>query len=91
MFYNNYGYMTGSDTYDPGSLADGAGVTTTVTCTGAEVGDMAEAGFSNALQGISVTAWVSSGSTVSVRFQNESGGVLDLASGTLRVSANRYS
>lgn len=73
----------GSATYDPPSLADGAGVTTTVTVTGANVGDFAEAAFSNPLQGITVTAWVSAANTVSVRFQNESGGVLDLASGTL--------
>lgn len=72
-------------TYDPGSLADGAGVTTTVTVTGAALGDFAQASFSLDLQGITVTAWVSAANTVSVRFQNESGGVLDLASGTLRV------
>jgi hypothetical protein len=76
--------LTGSATYDPASLADGAGATTTVTVTGAALGDFAMASFSNALQGITVTAWVSAADTVSVRFQNESGGVLDLASGTLR-------
>lgn len=78
-------YRYGSATYDPGSLADGAGVTTTVTVTGAEMGFFARASFTNDLQGITLTAWVSAANTVSVRFQNESGGVLDLASGTLRV------
>lgn len=77
--------ITGSATYDPASLADGAGVTTTVTATGAALGDRAQATFSLDLQGITLTAWVSAANTVSVRFQNESGGVLDLASGTLRV------
>ena len=77
--------ITASATYDPGSLADGAGATTTVTATGAVLGDFALASFSLDLQGISVTAYVSAADTVSVRFQNESGGVLDLASGTLRV------
>lgn len=77
--------MTGSATYDPGSFADGDGVTTTVTVTGAALGDYIEGvSFSNNLQGITVTGWVSAANTVSVRFQNESGGVLDLASGTLR-------
>lgn len=80
-----YEWMTGSATYDPASLADGAGVTTTVTCTGAALGDYAIASFSLDLQGITLTAWVSSANTVSVRFQNESGGVIDLGSGTLRV------
>lgn len=78
------GYAQGSATYDPASLADGEGVTTTVTVSGAALGDFAIASFSNALQGVTVTAWVSATDTVSVRFQNESGGVLDLASGTLR-------
>jgi len=77
--------LNASVTYDPPSLADGAGVTTTVTATGAALGDFALASFSLDLQGISVTAYVSSANTVSVRFQNESGGTLDLASGTLRV------
>jgi len=73
----------GAATYNPASLADGAGATTTVTVTGAALGDFAEASFSLDLQGITMTAWVSAADTVSVRFQNESGGVLDLGSGTL--------
>lgn len=81
--------ITGSATYDPPSLADGAGTTTTVTATGAALGDFATASFSLDTQGITVTAWVSAANTVSVRFQNESGGTLDLASGTLRVFVER--
>lgn len=78
--------LLGSKTYDPASLADGAGATTTVTVTGAVLGDFVDrVSFSLDLQGITVTAWVSATDTVSVRFQNETGGVLDLASGTLRV------
>lgn len=78
---------TGNATYDPPNLADGAGVTTTVTATGAALGDFVESvSFSLDLQGISLTAWVSAANTVSVRFQNESGGALDLGSGTLRVA-----
>lgn len=77
--------LLGSTTYDPPSLADGAGTTTTVTVTGATLGDFADVSFSRDLQGISVTAYVSAADTVSVRFQNETGGTIDLASGTLRV------
>jgi hypothetical protein len=73
----------GSVVYDPPNLADGAGTTTTVTVTGVALGDLATVSFSLDLQGITVTAWVSAANTVSVRFQNESGGALDLASGTL--------
>jgi hypothetical protein len=74
-----------SATYDPASLADGAGVTTTVTCTGAVLGDAADCSFSLDLQGIVMTAYVSAADTVSVRFQNESTGTIDLGSGTIRV------
>jgi hypothetical protein len=77
------GFLSGSATYDPPNLVDGDGATTTVTVTGAALGDFVEASFSLDLQGITLTAWVSAADTVSVRFQNESGGALDLASGTL--------
>jgi hypothetical protein len=80
---------SGSATYNPPSLNDGDGVTTTVTVTGAVLGDFAEASFSNSLQGIMMTAFVSAADTVSVRFQNETGGVLDLASGTLRARVRK--
>lgn len=76
--------LTGSVTFDPPSLGDGAGTTTTVTVTGAVPGDFALVSFSLDLQGIAVTAYVSVPDTVSVRFQNETTGTVDLASGTLR-------
>lgn len=82
-------YLVGSATYDPSSLADGAGTTTTVTVTGAALGDFAEASFGGDIQGITVTAWVSASNTVSVRFQNESGGVIDLGSSTLRARVRK--
>jgi type II secretory pathway pseudopilin PulG len=73
-----------SATYDPPSLADGAGVTTTLAITGAAMGDFVLVSFSNDLQGITLTGWISVAGTASARFQNESGGTLDLTSGTLR-------
>lgn len=84
--------FVGSATYDPASLVDGAGATTTVTVTGAALGDFVTGvSFSLDLQGISLTAYVSAADTVSVRFQNESGGTLDLASGTIRVMVASHS
>ena len=82
-------WLSGSATFDPANLVDGAGETTTVTVTGAALGDFAEASFSNNINGITLTAWVSAADTVSVRFQNESGGTLDLASGTLRARVRK--
>ena len=84
--------FVGSATYDPASLADGAGATTTITVTGAVLGDFVVAvSFSLDLQGITLTAYVSATDTVAVRFQNESGGVIDLASGTIRVLVASHS
>lgn len=69
--------------YDPPNLADGAGTTTTINVNGAVLGDIAIASFSLDLQGIMMTAYVSSANTVSLRFQNETGGALDLGAGQI--------
>lgn len=83
---NRHDYVIlGSKTYDPPSLVDGAGTSTTVTATGAALGQFAAASFSLDLQGVIITAYVSAADTVTVRFQNESGGTVDLGSGTLTV------
>ena len=82
--FSNFPLMT-SATYDPPSLANGDGVTTTVAVTGAEVGDFVDVSFSQNLQGIILTAYAYQTDGVAIRFQNESGGVVDLASGTLSV------
>lgn len=74
-----------SATYDPASLADGVGATTTVAAPGSKLGDQCAPSFSLDLQGILLTCYISAAGTASVRFQNESAGTLDLASGTLRV------
>jgi hypothetical protein len=76
--------LTGSKTFNPASLADGAGESTTITVTGANLGDMVDVSFSLDLAGITLTAYVSASDTVTARFQNESGGVVDLAEGTIK-------
>lgn len=81
--------LRGEATFNPANLVDGAGETTTVTVTNAALGDFARASFSLDTQGITVTAWVSAANTVSVRFQNESGGAIDLANGILRAQVTR--
>lgn len=80
--------VSGTAVYDPGNLADGQGATTTVTVTGAAIGDFVDVSFSQDLQGIALTAWVSTANTVSVRFQNETGAPVDLASGTIKARAH---
>ena len=78
--------LTNTFTWDPGSLSDGAGETSSaVTVSGAALGDMVIASAPYDLQGITCTAYVSATNTVRVRLQNETGGTIDLASGTWRV------
>jgi len=78
--------LAGSTTWDPASLADGAGASQNVTVTGAVLGDFCVPSFSLNIQGMILTAHVTSADTVTVRLQNETGGTIDLGSGTLRVA-----
>lgn len=73
-------------TLDADSLVDGAGDTDTVTVPGVALGDMVlSASLAVDVAGLIVTAYVSAANTVSIRFQNETGGTVDLASATLRM------
>ena len=72
-------------TLDASSLADGVGETNTIAVPGVKLGDIVlEVSMGVDISGISVTSFVSAANVVSVRFQNESGGTLDLASTTIR-------
>jgi hypothetical protein len=75
--------LTGSATYDAPSIAAGASTTTTVTVTGAELGDDASARLAISAGGLSMTQYVSAADTVTVVLANLSGGAIDLASTTL--------
>lgn len=75
-----------SATLNADSLADGAGDTDTVAVPGVALGDMVlSASLAVDVAGLIVTAYVSAANTVSIRFQNETGGTVDLASATLRL------
>jgi hypothetical protein len=86
----------GTATWDPGSLADGASATTTVTVTGAAVADAATdmviVGMHLAVSNVTETgAWQISGrisatDTVTVTLTNHTGGVKDLDSATVHVA-----
>jgi len=88
---SDYGrVLAGSITYDPPSVADGAATSTTVTVTGAALGDyVSSVSFSIDLQGMIVTGYVSAANTVTARFQNETGAPLDLGSATLAVLVSK--
>lgn len=78
--------LTGSKTHNFASIADGAQATTTVTVTGAALGDYVTAvsvGVDAA--GLVLSGYVSAADTVTVVARNGTGGAVDLASTTLAV------
>lgn len=78
-------WLSGSVTWDPGSLADGAGETKQLTVTGAVLGDFVLVSAPYDLEDCVATAYVQAADTVEIRLQNESTGTRDLASGTWKV------
>lgn len=80
------GVLNATFTWDPASLIDAAGETSTsVTVTGAALGDFVMVAAPYDLQDMTVTAYVQAANTVEVRIQNEGGATIDLASGTWKV------
>ena len=80
-------HLSTTATWNPGSLAAGAQTSTTVTLAGAALGDEVTCSFSLDLQLLQLTSYVSSANTITSILQNGTAGAIDLASGTLRVSA----
>ncbi len=79
-------YLTGAKTYDPPNIPDVSQTSTTVTVTGAALGNVALAAFSLDLLGMVISAYVSSANTVTVTIRNDTGADHNLGSGTLRAS-----
>lgn len=77
-------HLSATKTWDPSNVAAAAQTTTTVTVTGAAVGDTVALGFSNDLQALMLTGYVSAANTVTVVLYNGTAAPVDLASGTLR-------
>jgi hypothetical protein len=75
-------------TYDPPNLADGAFVTTVVSWTGIAAGDIVDVQFAGLTAGFHLQA-ISGTNQVSVTFFNETGGAVDLPSGTLKLRLRR--
>lgn len=79
----------GSKTYDWPSIAAKGTATTTVTVTGASIGDGVNyaADMSNGWSGLIASAEATGSNTVTVSAYNPSGGAIDLDEGTLTVTA----
>lgn len=89
----NIGYLTelrGVADYDPPRFAPGDGGTMRVRVPGATLDDfVVGVSFSDDLQGVTAAGWVSEADTVTVRFTNAAGAVVNLAQGTVRVRVSR--
>lgn len=83
-------HLSATAAYDPPSVAAGAQTTTTVTVTGAALGDTVAVGFSLDLQGMQLTGYVSAADTVTAVLRNGTAGAIDLASGTLRADVWKH-
>jgi hypothetical protein len=78
-------YYVGTKTYDPANMGASGGTTsTTVTVTGAALGQPAKAGLTSiTTQAIMISAHVSAANTVTVVLYNPTGSSVDIGSGTL--------
>lgn len=79
------GQASGTVTWNPSSLANGASTSQEVTVTGAALGDFVIVSFSLDVQDLTLTADVTAANTVTAVLANNSGASVDLGSGTLKV------
>jgi hypothetical protein len=71
--------------WTPGTIANGASASTTVTVTGVVPGWIALASFSESIANMSISAQVTTANTVTVVITNNTGGSLTLSAGVVRV------
>ena len=76
-------YLQASETKDWGNIADGDEEAEEVTVTGAALGDFAVASMSIDITDLVLTAAVTAANTVTVSLSNDTGGAINLGSGTL--------
>jgi len=81
--------LEASTTYNAPSIAAGGSTTTTVTVTGAAIGDLATASLGLSTAGLLLSATVTAANTVTVVLANLTGAAVDLASTTLAVTVTR--
>jgi hypothetical protein len=73
----------GSATWDPGNIADGDEEATTITVTGAALGDFVLVSFSLDIADLVLSGAVTAADTVTAVLANNTGAGVDLASGTV--------
>lgn len=84
------GYPLVEATWNPASILDGDEVALEVTVPGATLGDFAFVSFSLDVADLQLTADVTAADTVTCLLSNNTGGAVDLGSGTVRVRVVPY-
>jgi len=84
-YYEDSIMNTTTQVYDPPELMSGQQDETTVTLTGASLGDIINVSFSLDTQGIQVDGRVTSTDTITVTFWNTTDQTIDVGSGVIRV------
>lgn len=79
--------LVGTATWDPGAIANGAMESKDVTVTGAALGDPCFASFSIDIVDLVISAACTLADVVTVTLANNTGGSVNLASGTVRAVA----
>jgi hypothetical protein len=77
------GSFTGSVAWNPGSIADGDEEAKDITVTGAALGDFALVSFSLDVADLVLNGQVTAANTVTAILANNTGGAIDLGSGTV--------
>lgn len=81
---NNRNFLTGSATWDAGSILDGDEEAKEITVTGAALGDYVVCSLSIDVTDLAVVGSVTAANTVTALLLNNTGGAIDLASATVR-------
>jgi len=83
-------YGQASTTWNPGTLVNGAGVTSSaIAVAGAAFGDFVQVAAPYDLQGALASAYVSAAGSVKIRVQNQTGASVSLAEGLWRVRVQK--
>ncbi len=85
------GHLSATASWNPPGVAPGSFTSTTLTVSGAQVGDTIAVGFDQPVPAGSILAGtVTSANTATVTLFNVTGGALDLGAGTVRVDVWRH-
>jgi len=76
-------FLTGSDTWDPGNIGNGAEEAKEITVTGAALGDFVLVAFSLDVADLALVGAVTAADTVTAQLLNNTGGAVNLAEGTV--------